>query len=145
MSTRCGTTGQPEPPTSASRVRGRAALARREYVAFVVGLLSARTARALNSRGSGPHIGLWPTGRTVDALPAPGNGPATCGRPKARVIPTGLRPRRPLAPVVKWISHRPPEPGVEVRFLSGALRGAPPTTACFLGIPLFNSGILATT
>ena len=25
------------------------------------------------------------------------------------------------APVVKWISHRPPEPGVEVRFLSGAL------------------------
>jgi hypothetical protein len=27
----------------------------------------------------------------------------------------------PPAPVVKWISHRPPEPGVEVRFLSGAL------------------------
>ena len=24
------------------------------------------------------------------------------------------------APVVKWISYRPPEPGVEVRFLSGA-------------------------
>jgi hypothetical protein len=29
------------------------------------------------------------------------------------------------APVVKWISYRPPEPGVEVRFLSGVLRGAP--------------------
>ena len=25
-----------------------------------------------------------------------------------------------VAPVVKWISYRPPEPGVEVRFLSGA-------------------------
>ena len=36
-----------------------------------------------------------------------------------------LAERRPVAapsaPVVKWISHRPPEPGVEVRFLSGAL------------------------
>lgn len=31
----------------------------------------------------------------------------------------------PAAPVVKWISHRPPEPGVEVRFLSGALRSDP--------------------
>src|SRR5262245_26940520 len=42
----------------------------------------------------------------------------TCASHPASPLP------RP-APVVKWISHRPPEPGVEVRFLSGALRRRP--------------------
>jgi hypothetical protein len=36
-----------------------------------------------------------------------------------------IAPRVPDAPVVKWISYRPPEPGVEVRFLSGVLHGSP--------------------
>src|SRR5262245_39581641 len=85
--------------------------------------------------------------RATRAGPAFG---APAGR--RRSLWTGRRPcdtdRPPLpphAPVVKWISHRPPEPGVEVRFLSGALRGAEGPTACFLGNRLFNSGILATT
>jgi hypothetical protein len=40
---------------------------------------------------------------------------------------------RASALVVKWISHRPPEPGVEVRFLSGAL--SMPTAAGALDLP----------
>ena len=71
-----------------------------------------------------PRPRLPPSAPYEQPLLGPGKNSLKPGPSPSDVIAATNR-RYERAPVVKWISHRPPKPGVEVRFLSGALHKQP--------------------